>query len=433
MKFMQANGPHAGKPTWEGPQFTDWARLHQAVVDACNQFNILIVEGYLVLDAFEWQPSLYQLFDCILWVNASFQLVVQRRTEYPRYGSVKWSSAKEYAEHCVWPIHVAYEARVAQANIFATHSKVACLPEVEGQGARLQRAHTLICGWFAELSIATATLSGPLTDEQRAFIAAKEAAAKKRRDETAARQQQGQMVPPPQPTLAVPPPQPTLAVAPPQPTLAPTMSRARPVLLVTHGSVNPVHLGHVTMMVRARAALEAEGFHVTNGIIGITHARHILKKFKEQKKHEVPIADATRLRLLELACEPHSSWLRHCGGHGVEVGSARQLANKLKSVHPPNVLFATVEGSDVFERYPGRYDIDLDYLRVVVARDGALQAARQQRAKFTIGCGKIKILPPDQSLAAASSTSVRAAVVGKDRATVVAMCGEAVGDALLPG
>ena len=40
---------------------------------------------------------------------------------------------------------------------------------------------------------------------------------------------------------------------------------SKPVLLVTHGSFNPVHAGHVQMMVRAREALEALGRRVVGG------------------------------------------------------------------------------------------------------------------------------------------------------------------------
>ena len=38
---------------------------------------------------------------------------------------------------------------------------------------------------------------------------------------------------------------------------APTLDRRQPVVLITHGSMNPVHRGHVEMMVRARSAQEA--------------------------------------------------------------------------------------------------------------------------------------------------------------------------------
>ena len=42
--------------------------------------------------------------------------------------------------------------------------------------------------------------------------------------------------------------------------LSPAMDRSRPVVIVTHGSMNPVHSGHVAMMVRAKEAVEAQGW-----------------------------------------------------------------------------------------------------------------------------------------------------------------------------
>ena len=57
--------------------------------------------------------------------------------------------------------------------------------------------------------------------------------------------------------------------------LASSFDRTRPVILVTHGSMNPVHLGHINMMVRAKEELEAQGFTVVKAYMGITRASHI--------------------------------------------------------------------------------------------------------------------------------------------------------------
>ena len=72
------------------------------------------------------------------------------------------------------------------------------------------------------------------------------------------------------------------------------------------------------------------------GIIGITRAAHIRSKGTE------PMPDAERLRLLEIACEPHSTWLTHCDGSGVKVTSGTRLAELLMSSLPPNTLVANV-------------------------------------------------------------------------------------------
>ena len=158
-------------------------------------------------------------------------------------------------------------------------------------------------------------------------------------------------------------------------TLSPSTDRSRPVVLVTHGSMNPVHSGHVAMMVRAKEAVEAQGWEVIKGVMGITRASHI------RSKGTVPMEDAERLRLLEIAQQPHSEWLMHCNGQGVKVGSGFNLAYSLKSSYPPNALFALVEGSDVFRRYPSKnVDFNYDVLKIVVSRAGEEEKVRKMRA-----------------------------------------------------
>lgn len=210
---------------------------------------------------------------------------------------------------------------------------------------------------------------------------------------------------------------------------APTLDRRQPVVLITHGSMNPVHRGHVEMMVRARSALEAEGFHVVLGIMGITDSTHIRRKGTE------PLSDAMRLRLLELATEPHN-WLRHCNGHGVNCRSAFQLggdlADSLQGAH-----VAYVQGSDVFQRHPPRKHASSRDLLVVVSREGdkkvpeaagfhVLSQGKVRYGELRSGAGRVLILPPSRGLAATSSTRVREAAMCGNTAAVVEMCGEAV-------
>ena len=188
-------------------------------------------------------------------------------------------------------------------------------------------------------------------------------------------------------------------------------------------------------MVRAKELIEAEGFHVLGGVIGITNAEHIRRKLQDGEQAlaaEEPMPDATRLQLLELACKPHHGWLKHCGGRGTQVSSAWRLANLLKSEWPENALVASVQGSDVFGRYPPRNkEFKQDGLLVIAARQGDEEASKLRRDDLRIGSDKVLILPPDPSLAAASSTLVRSAAKRKDRAAVVRMCGEAVAHAML--
>ena len=165
---------------------------------------------------------------------------------------------------------------------------------------------------------------------------------------------------------------------------------------------------------------------MVKGVIGITKAAHIRSKGTE------PIPDAVRLRLIEIACRPHSSWLVHCNGFGVKKNSHLQLAGLLKKSWPSDALVATVEGSDVFARYPPKKkNYAHDALKVIVARADEEEKIRKLLRELHSGADKILILSPDITLAAASSTKVRAATERGDRHKLVAMCGEAVADELL--
>ena len=384
-KVLPEGTEHAGKITWEGPQFTNWEKFHEQLVASCSIHRVVLIEGYLLLDALHCQlPHFCKLFDAILWIRSTKQQVILRRKEWPNRGTMplKWTSATQYAEHCVWPTHEAYEARVAADGLLTTHPRAAFLSADDTKHDRLQQAYGHVCRWFPELCTAGTSSSLPRCT-----------------------------------------------------TLAASLDRSRPVVLVTHGSMNPVHLGHVQMMVRAKELIEAEGFHVLGGVIGITNAEHIRRKLQDGEQAlaaEEPMPDATRLQLLELACKHHQGWLKHCGGRGTQVSSEWRLANLLKSEWPENALVASVQGSDVFGRYPPRNkEFKQDGLLVIAARQGDEEASKLRRDDLRIGSDKVLILPPDPSLAAASSTLVRSAAVRKDRAAVVRMCGEAVADAML--
>jgi nicotinic acid mononucleotide adenylyltransferase len=406
-------------PTWEGPQFTDWTKLYATVTKAAANAQVVIVEGYLLLDALHLCPQLGAMFDAIIFVESTKEQVVARRDSAPR----GWKSKPLYAEHCVWPVHVAYLDRVAAARVMdGGHPRAAYLPAADDKQARLQAALGRLRGWFpsvlqaacsgggavsssssssssapASSSSSSSSTSSELSAEQRARVEANRQAALQRRDGP--------------------------------PAFAPTLDRSRPIVLVTHGSMNPVHSGHVDMMVRAKAALEATGFRVARGVLGITNASHI------RAKGVPPIEDAERLRLLELAAASQSGWLTHCGGRGVEVTSARQLATKLKPQLPPQALIALVEGSDVFARYPPRQNAFTDDAVLVIAPRGEGDAAKakQRREKLRAGSDKVLVLPSDARFAAVSSTRVRAALQDGDRGAVAEICGEAVATALLRG
>eukprot|EP00971_Amphidinium_carterae_P010749 212355-Amphidinium_carterae.2 len=47
--------------------------------------------------------------------------------------------------------------------------------------------------------------------------------------------------------------------------------RTTPVVIVAHGSFNPVHFGHIHMMIRAKERLEEDGLQVVAGVMALAH------------------------------------------------------------------------------------------------------------------------------------------------------------------
>ena len=119
------------------------------------------------------------------------------------------------------------------------------------------------------------------------------------------------------------------------------------VVLITHGSMNPIHHGHIQMMVRAKELLEASGYEVVGGEIAITKQKHIVNKGSPA------MHDTVRLELIQLACAPHSAWLR--GTDGTEQGSVAQFikqhAERLKREYG-GAAAVSIEGSDVSRTRP---------------------------------------------------------------------------------
>jgi ribA/ribD-fused uncharacterized protein len=197
-----------------------------------------------------------------------------------------------------------------------------------------------------------------------------------------------------------------------------------PVVLVTHASMNPVHLGHIEMMRRSKAALEAQGYRVVRGEIAITDPAWI------RKKGVAPIGTAERLRLIELACATEP-WLFGRDGSKY-VSSKRYIAGELPRLRgvtgEPELRCADCQGSDVIMRFKSRSDI-----AVVACRAGDEAKLRAWQAKdATKGRPPVIVLPPAAGvLGAASSTAARAACDAGDEQRLVSICGPAVAAELL--
>ena len=242
-----------GRKTWEGPQFTDWPRLEAAVATARRRCPVVVVEGYLLLDGHELRSQL----SAILWVSSTKAQVVARRREYPaaeKLGPmVGWPSVQQYAEQCVWPVHEAYSQRV-QHLLGSSLVSTATLPADEVAAARLQRAHGLVKTWL-DVATTRTTASTAAAAAASASSSAATAACS-----SSSSSSLSPLVPPGESDAA----------------FAPGVARGK-MVLVTHGSFNPVHRGHVEMMVRIRGFLEAPAHHITSRHVTSRHvtSRHI--------------------------------------------------------------------------------------------------------------------------------------------------------------
>eukprot|EP00971_Amphidinium_carterae_P352149 6492452-Amphidinium_carterae.1 len=116
--------------------------------------------------------------------------------------------------------------------------------------------------------------------------------------------------------------------------------RATPVVIVAHGSFNPVHFGHVHMMIRAKERLEEDGLRVVAGVMALAH-----RDWVQAKKAQV-LSDYARACLIDLMCKEfhQDTWL-HADERGVDFKSYWQMRPLLAKDYP-GCTFYGVWGSD---------------------------------------------------------------------------------------
>jgi len=220
-----------------------------------------------------------------------------------------------------------------------------------------------------------------------------------------------------------------------------SQSVPKSLVLITHGSMNPVHRGHIEMMLRARAALEELGHRVCGGEIAITRQQHTISKGCSV------MHDDLRLALLSSAIAEYNSltgrteWLNQsqCGEfwlratNGSKYGSASQYIrgehDRLRKFFG-DYLPAIVQGSDVLLRYPPGCS-NKKRMLVVVTRHAEADAAECAlvAAGYTLNHNAV-LLPADE-LATVSSTVARSALSRGDVNTLRRCCGNAVAGHLL--
>lgn len=194
-----------------------------------------------------------------------------------------------------------------------------------------------------------------------------------------------------------------------------------PCILATHGSFNPVHLHHVSMLAQAKAHLEQHGYDVKAGYLAPTCVSHIMSKGARC------INDAARLDALRLACAPHAGWLR-VEPAGVEFNSGKTLLER--KILPewrlsvPEVIGIDVIGEDVALRYPS----NLRRRPVVVVTRGGASTELNRQIEETGSVDQVIVLSKlgEEDTDPFSSTAVRRALASEDQTAVREMCGEAV-------
>ena len=183
---------------------------------------------------------------------------------------------------------------------------------------------------------------------------------------------------------------------------------ARPrAIIAMHGSFNPPHLGHISMMVRAREVLQARGYDV-DGEFATTSASWI------QGKHTRAMKTAVRIGLLErmIESEGADSWLQAFDGSAVDSTSGWLGM----SVQGKNTLPVHVGGVDVMENYNERPPAGGE--QIVVGRSGHPPWEPQS--------SKVTYLQADQAFGGTSSTAVNAAMQAGKWEVVASMCGAEV-------
>eukprot|EP00928_Gymnodinium_smaydae_P089733 TRINITY_DN73644_c0_g1_i1.p1 TRINITY_DN73644_c0_g1~~TRINITY_DN73644_c0_g1_i1.p1 ORF type:complete len:242 (+),score=44.35 TRINITY_DN73644_c0_g1_i1:50-727(+) len=187
-------------------------------------------------------------------------------------------------------------------------------------------------------------------------------------------------------------------------------------VLVNHGSFNPVHCGHIEMMVQAKAAVEAVGYVVLKAVLAPTSAEWI------EYKGAQALDPTTREGALRAAVKPHNSWLE-VDMRGTQVASGGVMLRSLilPELEPKHgaVVGFSIRGADLGP--PKKFGTP-----TVCIDRGPGTGLKEKIAEINCdseGLPRHIYVPP---LGEESSTKVRTALLNGRLAEIESLCGSDV-------
>lgn len=104
--------------------------------------------------------------------------------------------------------------------------------------------------------------------------------------------------------------------------LMPNINKPRPCVLLTSGSFNPIHLGHMEMLLKSKEYLEKCGWNVIGGYFAPDHDEYISSKLKDEAipiYHRIKIIDDAIKDIEWLSVDPWAGLFQPCAVNFTDI------------------------------------------------------------------------------------------------------------------